>query len=211
MNSAGFLRVHCAPAVCEGPDDRRSTADRIWAGRIAPPAHLFEAARAIAARCPAVPGRVHALGDFTDSALHALLRAELPAEPPLRLRERFEWYACRGAAFHNDAHYGGVLFGVCCVAGPGREIVFPRVRLRAGASYGDLAVFDPFEPHAVLDPARERYAREDYEGAAPGVYVGFEIELDESARIAFGVGAPPAAGVRLSSAIAINAETGALR
>jgi hypothetical protein len=160
--------------------------------------------------CPAIPGRVHSLGEFTDGASHRLLAATLPADCALRLRERFEWYTCRGAGFHNDAHYADVLFGAWCIAGPPREIVFPRAMRRIPAEIGDVVIFDPFEPHAVLDPGQDRYARERYEGAAPSLFIGFEIELDAAAIQAFGIDQAPSTGVNLSSSVPINAETGAL-
>ncbi len=205
-----FIELPAAAARCEGQDGGRASARRIWVAHLAPSAAVAESAHRIEAECPQPPGRVHGLGDFVDPAAHRSLLARLPASSGLRLRERFEWYACRGAGFHNDAHYDGVLFGAWCVLGPARQIVFARASMRVGAAIGDLVVFDPYEPHAVLDPERAQYSREHYEGAPPSVFVGFEIELDAAARAAFGVGAAPASGPVLSSAIPINAETGAL-
>jgi len=155
-------------------------------------------------------GRVHALGRFASPAVADALGAALP--PPLRdaLRPGFEWYACRGAFFHNDAHYGGVLFGAWCAAGPAREIVFSRPALRLPAAPGDWVVFDPFEPHAVLDPGAAIYARERYIGAPASLFIGFELGLTEAVRREFGVAAPAAATPVLSSEVPIHAETGAL-
>ena len=132
---------------------------------------------------------------------------------PLRrsLRPGFEWYACRGAFFHHDAHYGNVLFGAWCVGGPRREIVFSRSGIRVAAGVGDWVVFDPFEPHAVLDTGAERYAREQYDDAPVSLFVGFELELDDAVRSAFGVGPAPPDATLLASHVAVNAETGALR
>lgn len=205
-----FIPLASVPAICEAPGTRRAAAQRLWTGHVVPGAALCANARSIAERCPDLPGRVHSLGDFNDGALHLLLSARLPGEGHLRLRERFEWYACRGAGFHNDAHYAGVLFGAWCIAGPLREIVFPRASLRVPAAIGNLVIFDPFEPHAVLDRTQGRYERNRYQGAPPSVFVGAEIDLDDAARAVFGVEEAPARGVRLASAIPINAETGAL-
>lgn len=210
MRPSGFVRLEVPPAVCEGTDGKRSSARCVWVASILPDDSLTESALLFADRCPRTPGRVHGLGDLLDPGVHAALLAQLPPGKGLRLRERFEWYACRGAGFHTDAHYGGVLFGAWCVAGPKREIVFSRSGLRVGAAVGELVVFDPFEPHAVLDPGQARYAREHFERAPVSLFLGFEIDLDAAARVAFGIGAPPAGGAILSSAVAVNAETGAL-
>jgi len=121
-----------------------------------------------------------------------------------------EWYGCRGAFFHNDAHYDGVLFGVWSVAGPQRELVFPRLDRRLPARIGSIVVFDPFEPHAVLDTGAVRYCRDDYEAAQANLFLGFEIALTPKVRNAFGIEAAQANVPTLSSRIAINPETGAL-
>lgn len=157
------------------------------------------------------PGRVHALGRFESRDVEGALRDALP--PPLgdALRSGFEWYACRGAFFHNDAHYGGVLFGAWCVAGPPRDIVFSRAGLRLSVAPGHWAVFDPFEPHAVLDPDAATYRREDYDGAPASLFIGFELELTDAVRRELGIGEPTAGAVVLSSDAPIQAETGALQ
>lgn len=157
------------------------------------------------------PGRVHSLGRFGSSEIRAPLASAMP--PALRepLRSEFEWYACRGAFFHNDAHYGEVLFGAWCVAGPRREIVFARAGARAAAGPGDWVVFDPFEPHAVLDPGEHRYRRERYVGSPVSLFLAFELRLDQAACEAFGIGPPIPGTPVLASSAAINAETGALR
>lgn len=207
MKASRFIPLRCPPAICEGPKERRTSARSVYVAQAAPGAALAESARALAERCPSAPGRVHALGDFVDPALHTQLAETMPR---LTLRARFEWYACRGAGFHNDAHYEGVLFGAWCVAGPAREIVFPRGAVCVPAAIGDFVVFDPFEPHAVLDPGQDLYSREHFEAAPASVFVGFEIEIDEDARGAFGIDTRPEGGALLSSAIPINAESGAL-
>ena len=124
------------------------------------------------------------------------------------LREDLEWYACRGAYFHTDAHYGDVLFGAWCIDGPPREIVFSRAGIRVAARVGDWAIFDPFEPHAVLAQGESSYLRETYANAAPSHFVGFELALSESVRGAFGIEEAPATAARLSSDVAVNAQTG---
>ncbi len=156
------------------------------------------------------PGRVHALGRFDSDCLQGRLADALPAELRASLRGGFDWYACRGAFFHNDAHYADVLFGAWCAGGPPRDIVFARAGFRLRLAPGDWVVFDPFEPHAVLDRGAERYRREDYENAPPSVYIGFELALDGPVRRAFGIGAAPADAPLLASHVAVNAETGCL-
>ncbi len=163
-----------------------------------------------ATRTPSAPGRVHGGGGFSSAAALAALRAALPLALIAALRPGFEWYCCRGAFFHNDAHYGEVLFGAWCVQGPTRELVFARLGLRLPAAEGDFAVFDPFEPHAVLALDAATYDRAHYEGSAPSVFLGFELELNDAVRAAFGIGAAPASGPELSSRTAVNAETGTL-
>ena len=157
--------------------------------------------------CP--PGRVVSGGQWRSSAIHAALCAAIgPALTPF-LRRTFEWYFCRGAFFHNDAHYDEVLFGVWCVEGPPRDIVFPRCDLRLDASPGHIAVFDPFEVHGVLAPGHCVYAADEYTDAAASVFIGFEIELAEPVAAAFRL---PAAstGAAISSRTRIAATTGAL-
>jgi hypothetical protein len=203
------LRTH-EPAICDAAGTRRAAARGLWVSHLAPTVILIDQARSIIKLCPPTPGRVHSLGEFEDPMVHGMLKAVLPQSCGLRLSNRLEWYACRGAGFHNDAHYADVLFGAWCVAGPKRDIVFPRVATRVGAAVGDLAIFDPFEPHAVLDEGHDVYARERYEGAAPSLFIGFEITLDAAARAAFAIAGPPDSGPVLSSSVPINAETGAL-
>jgi len=123
-------------------------------------------------------------------------------------RPGFTWYACRGAFFHNDAHYADVLFGAWCVGGPPRELVFARPGIRIKAAPGDWAIFDPFEPHAVLDTGAGRYRRDDYVASEASLFIGFELRLDEVSRRAFGVGPAPGRGAVLASQNAIDAETG---
>lgn len=212
---ARFLELSAAPAWCASADaGARRSAARLLVGQCDPGADARARADAIArSQSDELPGRVISGGCFRDDALQAALAAALPANLRSSLRAGFEWYGCRGAHFHTDAHYGDVLFGAWCLAGPPRTIAFARAGLRVPAATGDFVVFDPFEPHAVLNMERERYAREHYEGAAPSVFAGFELSLDAAVQRAFGI-APltePARGMpELSSRIAVNAETGAL-
>ena len=202
---ARFAELAGGPALCRcaGAADRGS-AIRLLAGRLAvPDTPLPDTAVVVA------PGRVHGLGRFASDGIRTALASALPPDLRDSLRREFEWYACRGAFFHNDAHYGDVLFGAWCVAGPPREIVFSRAGARCPAAPGDWVVFDPFEPHAVLDCGDERYRRSRYEGAPASLFLGFELGLDEPVRQAFGIG-PPAGAAVLASSIPINAETGAL-
>jgi hypothetical protein len=158
----------------------------------------------------AVPGRVVSAGRFRSDRLTAAIAGALPAGLVATLRDEFEWYACRGAFFHNDAHYGNVLFGAWCVAGPMREIVFARANTCVPATPGDWVVFDPFEPHAVLDTGQRRYARDRYMAAEPSVFLGFELALNDATRALFGIGPAMPGWPILASRVAVNAETGAL-
>jgi hypothetical protein len=195
--------------VCVCSDGtRRGSATRLLAGSLALPAGLREAANRVAIDA-ADPGRVVSGGTFELADAHRALAIALGPVLAASLRRSFEWYVCRGAFFHNDAHYAGVLFGVWCVAGPPRELVFPRLGRRAAAAPGDWAVFDPFEPHAVLDPGAQVFDRARYADSRPSVFAGFEIELDKAVRAAFAI-AEEAQGIELSSRTRINAETGAV-
>ena len=206
LSPAEFAELAFSPATCRCPGAAdRASATRLLAGRLAVPALPLPDTTLVAS-----PGRVQGLGRFRSEAVRAALGGALPAALRDSLREEFEWYACRGAFFHNDAHYGGVLFGAWCVAGPQREIVFARAGARIAAGPGDWAVFDPFEPHAVLDRGADGYQREQYEGALASLFIGFELQLDERVRRAFGIGPARQRAAVLASSVAINAETGAL-
>jgi hypothetical protein len=199
-----------SPAVCVSSDGaRRMSISRVLGGALSPPPELQDAAP----RCATgegAPGRVIAGGTFAQPEAHRALAAALGSALAPSLRPSFEWYLCRGAFFHNDAHYSGVLFGVWCVDGPARELVLPRLGLRIAAAPGDWIVFDPFEPHAVLEPGAATYVRERYLEARPSVFAGFELELNERTRTELGIGEPVEASVELSSRTRVNAETGAI-
>jgi len=156
-------------------------------------------------------GRVDSAGAFEDAEITRALSAALPDLFVHALSPRMDWYGCRGAHFHNDAHFEDVLFGVWCVAGPDRELVLPRVACHLPAGVGSIVVFDPFEPHAVLDRGVDRYRREDYDGSAPSIFLGFELRLTATMREAFGVTDPVSrTDWTLSSRVPVHAETGAL-
>jgi len=206
LSQAIFAELDCEPATCRRPGAAdRGTGTRLLAGRLAVPDMSLPDTTAVN-----TPGRVHGLGRFSNSEIHAALAEALPSVLRDSLRGEFEWYACRGAFFHNDAHYGEVLFGAWCMAGPQREIVFARANARCPAGPGDWVVFDPFEPHAVLDRGAHRYQRKHYEGAPVSLFLGFELRLDEHVRQAFGIGPASPGTPVLASTVAINAETGAL-
>jgi hypothetical protein len=198
-------------ADCAGPNGlTRSLAARLWHADRAPSAGLR--ARTALARLglTGAIGRVESAGPFEDAALERELKTALPDLIAAAVRTSMEWYGCRGAFFHNDAHYEGVLFGVWSIAGPARELVFPRIDRRLNAAVGSIVIFDPVEPHAVLDPQAARYRREDYETAEPNVFLGFEVALSPEVRDAFGIGPARGSSMPLSSRIAVNPETGAL-
>jgi len=153
-------------------------------------------------------GRVHSGGAWTDDGLRLEIGSGL--DPGLRsaLRTRFEWYICRGAFFHTDAHYSDVLFGVWYLSGPPVDIVFGRAGLRLSADPGTLAVFDPFEVHGVLRRDAAAYRADDYVNAETSVFAGFEVELAEPVRERFGIGGLPADARVVSSATRVSATTG---
>ena len=153
-------------------------------------------------------GRVQSLGAFEDLEIERDLRDGLPELFASFARPRLEWYGCQGAFFHNDAHYDGVLFGIWSILGPARDVVFPRIDCRLSSAVGNMVVFDPFEPHGVLATDALSYRAEDYEDAAPSVFLGFEVALTNEVRDAFGIAVPQERGPTLSSRIAINPENG---
>ena len=140
-----WLNANVPSANCRTAEGMRGSARRLASFSIAPGAALLDSAHTIAARHGDGRGRVQAAGAFADEAVLAALRAALPPDLAQAVRPRFEWYSCRGAHFHNDAHYGDVLFGAWCVAGPVTNIVFPRTGWRVASTIGTAIVFDPFE------------------------------------------------------------------
>ncbi len=203
-----FVEQQVASAASAG--HARSLAQRLWHGHCAVDPELRQRASQLAAAAPALPGRVHGLGSFTDDAALQALSAALPLKLAAALSTKFEWYGCRGAGFHTDAHYDAVLFGAWCLAGPPREIVFARSGLRLPLSIGWMVVFDPFEPHAVLDAAHAGYTREAYQGAPANLFLAFELALTQALRARFGIGPAPAGAYAISSSTAVNAETGTI-
>jgi hypothetical protein len=203
---AAFVELPGSTALCRCIDAAdRGTAARFLVGCCTvPPLAQPDTAQATA------PGRVESRGRFENGPVLSALRSTLPQELRESLSGSFEWYACRGAFFHHDAHYADVLFGAWCVDGPPRDIVFARSGIRLSARPGIWVIFDPFEPHAVLDAGAVRYVREDYLGSPSNLFIGFELRLDGAVRRAFGVSAAPAGAPLLASTVAVNAETGAL-
>jgi hypothetical protein len=183
---------------------------RIWRGPAVAPTGLKQRAALLAEAVPQTPGRVHGLGRFEDGSALQALKACLPGPLAAALRPTFEWYGCRGAGFHTDSHYESVLFGAWGLAGPERHILFAGgggLCLRCATA--GLVVFDPFLPHAVLDPDQARYERSRYTGAPANVFLGFELELTAPARAAFGIGPAEPGAFAIGSTTAVNAETGA--
>lgn len=201
-----YLPVTAAPLLAH------AAALRPVATRIA--CEFREPDTALAARAAAlVPGlavgRVHTAGAWEDDSVHAALSSALDA--PLRpaLRRGFEWHLCRGAFFHNDAHYGDVLFGVWCAAGPSMDLVFPRAGIHIASRPGTIAIFDPFEVHGVLQPGARDYRAEDYASADVSVFVGFELTIDDAVRERFGIAASVPDARIVSSRTRVVAATGA--
>jgi hypothetical protein len=200
--------AHAAPplACISTSGSARPIARRLAHGYHRPGTDLIAAARDNALKA-GPPGRVSAVGTFRNTAVSKQLAEALGPVLAPALRDEFEWYVCRGAFFHNDAHYESVLFGVWCVHGPAAHIIFPRAGLRLPAGPGSLVVFDPYEVHGVLAASSSSYAAEDYVDAEPSVFVGFELSL-ALVRDAFDIGAG-IEGRAISSQTRIRAATGA--
>jgi len=202
---------HAAPALsCLSANGvMRSIAKAISVGACAPDAALCERAREIAQHAGAV-GKVHAGGGtWCDPALHQQLIGALGPRLGPALRPDFEWYYCRGAFFHNDAHYDARLLGVWCIEGPPVQLVFPRAGLQVAVAPGCVAVFDPFEVHGVLAPGRRTYAASDYQSAEVSAFVGFELDIGPTVADVFEI-QDEVGGHLISSRTRINASSGAI-
>ncbi len=165
-------------------------------------------ARANEERHAADAGRVYSSGVWRDAGAQRRLVDALGPALAGGLHDDFEWYRCRGAFFHNDAHYDNRLFGVWCISGPPADLVFPRASLRIDITPGNIAVFDPFEVHGILLRDATHFSATDYEAVAATVLLGFELDLTAEIAAAFGI----AAGINgpmISSRTRISAATGA--
>ena len=186
----------------------RSIAKAVAAGVCVPGATLQEDARKIAGRQGSV-GKVHAGGSWQDPAVHQHLAEALGTRLSPALRSDFEWYYCRGAFFHNDAHYDARLFGVWCIEGPPMQLVFPRAALRLAVGPASVVVFDPFEVHGVLAPGCITYSANDYQSAEASAFVGFELDITPTVAAAFNI-EDDASGPVISSRTRIDAISGAI-
>ena len=186
----------------------RLIARTIAFGERAPDHALSRRAHAIAP-AKAVAGKVHALGSWHDPVVHAQLAETLGMPLAAALRPDFEWYSCRGAFFHNDAHYDARMFGVWCVAGLPMDLVFPRAEVRLSIEAAHIVVFDPFEVHGVLIPSADVYKSSDYQDAATSVFLGFELDITPTVAAVFSIHAG-AQGYVISSRTRINANDGTI-
>lgn len=204
------LITHTVPvASClSASGNARSIAGKIACGECVPDATLQARARE-AVLSEGVAGKVHALGTWREPKVHAQLGEMLGDLLAPALRADFEWYQCRGAFFHNDAHYDARLLGIWCIAGPPAELVFPRAALRLPAGPGSVSVFDPFEVHGVLAPNLSAYSADDYQDAEASVFLGFELDITPAIATAFGM-EPGVHGGVISSRTRIAATSGAL-
>lgn len=202
-----LLPLEAPPLLAGSATSLRPVARRIASAFRHPPDRLVQRATALAVADCTV-GRVHGAGKWADPLVQAALAEALDAIPPAALKQTFEWYLCRGAHFHTDAHFSDVLFGVWYVAGPPVDVVFARARLRVPARPGSILAFDPFEVHGVLRPGASEYRAEDYGAEEPSIFAGFEIGLEPAVRTAFDVTEAPGARL-ISSSTRIAATTGA--
>src|SRR5215207_1624780 len=134
-----------------------------------------------------VPGRVYSCGSWKHDESHAQLAAALGRTLGPALRPNFEWYCCRGAFFHNDAHYEARLFGTWIIAGPAHDLVFPRTGVRLPSAPDNITVFDPFEVHGIVLPQTAVFEPADYADTEPTVILGFELDLTPAIANAFGI------------------------
>lgn len=203
-----YMALDASPLLAASASGLRPLARYVAQAFRTPAPQLVARALAVGNECSEI-GRVRSGGDWSDIKVHQEIAAALDPVPRRALRTRFEWYLCRGAFFHTDAHYSDVLFGVWYLSGPPVDIVFGRAGLRISADPGTLAVFDPFEVHGVLRRDAAAYHADDYVNAETSVFAGFEVELVEPVRERFGIGGLLSADARVvSSATRISATTG---
>ncbi len=153
-------------------------------------------------------GKVHSAGTWQCPTTHTQLAEALGGPLGAALRAGFEWYYCRGAFFHNDAHYDGRLFGVWCIVTSAMELVFPRADVRAVVAPGSIVVFDPFEVHGVLARGRTAYAASDYRSANASVFLGFELDITPAIAEMFDIHDRIDPGLVISSQTRIDATSG---
>ncbi|HJW53191.1 MAG TPA: hypothetical protein VJ501_14355 [Burkholderiaceae bacterium] len=204
-----YIDLVAEPLLARSGPELRPVARRFAVGFRALPANLL--ARASRVSVAASAGRVESAGTWSDDALRAELASTL-GDLGSALRPRFEWYVCRGAFFHTDAHYPYVMFGVWAVAGAGVDIVLARSAQRVEVEAGTIVIFDPFEVHGVLMRGTDHYDVADYRGASmpSSVFAGFELELNAAVRARFGVDHSIADARIVSSTTRVSAETGRL-
>jgi hypothetical protein len=208
LNRGHLIELPAVAPRSAGGD--RSLARRIWHAQAVVPVALERRAAWLAEETPSSPGRVHDLGRLDDETAWHAVSARLPDDFLGALRPQLQWYGCRGAGFHTDAHYSNVLFGAWYLAGPARNLVFADPMLQLACPIGELVVFDPFQPHAVLEPGEGRYDRERYVTAAASLFLAFELGLTAAVRQRFGIGPAEPGAFSISSSTAVNAETGQL-
>lgn len=202
-----FVSHSGAPLSClDAAGTARAIADKIAFGRCVADVALRTHAQALTDRCP-IAGRIYSRGRWREPAVHAQLAATLGPVLGSALRADFEWYCCRAAFFHNDAHYEGRLFGTWCIAGPSLELVFPRASLRLPNTIDAVTVFDPFEVHGILAPGAQNFRATDYEEIEPNSILGFELDLTPPVAAAFGIKAGAPTRV-ISSRTRIDASSG---
>ena len=204
-----FIAIEAPPLLAGSGTSLRAVARRVACGSRQPDESLVLRARAAGGSDVPV-GRVHSAGTWSDGRVGRELAAALGDPLAKALRPTFEWYLCRGAFFHTDAHYTGVMFGIWYLDGPAVDIVFPRADVRVPAAPGSIVIFDPFEVHGVLRSGASEYAAGDYAERARSVFAGFELELDRAVQRAFGITAPAAGARVVSSRTRVSATTGAL-
>ena len=155
-------------------------------------------------------GKVHAAGHWESPTARQHIASALDARLASALRPTFEWYYCRGAFFHNDAHYDARLFGIWYIKGPPMQLVFPRASLRLDIARSSVVVFDPFEVHGVLAPGSLIYSASDYQKVPASVFVGFELDISTDVADAFDID-DDLSGQIISSGTRVDPASGAIR
>ena len=185
--SVEWVKHHAPAASClSAGGAARSIATKFAVSQRHPSDALVQRAYELQRSDSGAPGRVQSMGEWRDPVARAELGTSL-GPLSVALRSGFEWYRCRGAFFHNDAHYDARMFGVWYIAGPSVELVFPRAAARSAITVGSIVVFDPFEVHGVLAPGCVAYSADDYQRAESSIFLGFELDLTPQIAAAFGI------------------------
>ena len=124
---------------------------------------------------------------FTEAATAALESLCVTAELPSAFDSQI--LLCRGAAFHNDLHgWDNALFLNWYLAGPSRDIVVAGIG-HVTLHPGDVVLFDPSRPHALLREGEKRFVKTGWGGEPEdhSIFLSCDIALTAELDGLFGI------------------------